>query len=332
MKKVRLDIIILALATILVLFFVLKDDFNDIVKILLNINVLYIIIAVLLYAVSDAFKAIGLYVTVKPFNMSYKFKYAYKLNLVSDFLNGVTPFCAGGGPYQVYYLSKNHNISYAKGTSIVFQNFFMRQIALVIICSIAILINEIHTFIPLDSFLKHLVLLGHLVNIIIAIVLLLINIDRRGKKSLIKSIIKFLLKIKLIKEKTFDKAISYMDNFYETQVYIRKQKHVQLKVFISYFVSLTLMFLVPIMVFNAIDVSVHLPIFSYIIPIIYVYILGGFVPIPGGTTGYEFGFITFFGFFLGGPILKAGMLLWRVVTYYFLVIIGAIVFLIDRKE
>jgi uncharacterized membrane protein YbhN (UPF0104 family) len=56
------------------------------------------------------------------------------------------------------------------------------------------------------------------------------------------------------------------------------------------------------------------------------------VPIPGGVAGYEFGFITFFGFFLKGPILKVGMLLWRFVTFYFLAIIGATIFLIDRKE
>ncbi len=53
-------------------------------------------------------------------------------------------------------------------------------------------------------------------------------------------------------------------------------------------------------------------------------LIGSFVPIPGGSGGLEYGFIVFYGNYIGGPKLTAIMLLWRFVTYYFGMIVGAI--------
>ena len=64
----------------------------------------------------------------------------------------------------------------------------------------------------------------------------------------------------------------------------------------------------------------------------YVMLIGSFVPIPGGTGGLEYGFIAFYGNFITGPVLSALMLIWRVVTYYFGLILGAIMVNIRGKS
>ena len=56
----------------------------------------------------------------------------------------------------------------------------------------------------------------------------------------------------------------------------------------------------------------------------YIMIIGSFVPIPGATGGIEFGFVQFFGNFITGSKLSAMMLVWRFITYYFSLILGAI--------
>ena len=53
-------------------------------------------------------------------------------------------------------------------------------------------------------------------------------------------------------------------------------------------------------------------------------LIGSFVPIPGGSGGLEFGFVSFYGNFIHGSKLMAIMLLWRFVTYYFGMFVGAI--------
>lgn len=64
----------------------------------------------------------------------------------------------------------------------------------------------------------------------------------------------------------------------------------------------------------------------------YVMLMGSFVPIPGGTGGLEFGFVTFFGNFIRGSKLSALMLVWRFITYYFCMILGAIALNIKKVK
>ena len=64
----------------------------------------------------------------------------------------------------------------------------------------------------------------------------------------------------------------------------------------------------------------------------YVMIIGSFVPIPGGTGGIEYGFMYFCGLIISGSVLTAVMLMWRFITYYLAMIIGAIFLMMYRKK
>ena len=72
--------------------------------------------------------------------------------------------------------------------------------------------------------------------------------------------------------------------------------------------------------------------FLSIVTSAYVMLIGSFVPIPGGSGGLEYGFVAFFGNFLVGAKLTAVMLIWRFITYYLGIIIGAIMMNVKEKE
>ena len=61
-------------------------------------------------------------------------------------------------------------------------------------------------------------------------------------------------------------------------------------------------------------------------------LIGSFVPIPGGSGGLEYGFVAFYGTFISGSLLSAVMLVWRFITYYFGMIIGALAFYIKKVK
>ena len=63
----------------------------------------------------------------------------------------------------------------------------------------------------------------------------------------------------------------------------------------------------------------------------YVMIIGSFVPIPGGTGGIEYGFTQFFGMLIPNSQLQATLISWRFITYYFGIIIGALLFDFEKK-
>ena len=64
----------------------------------------------------------------------------------------------------------------------------------------------------------------------------------------------------------------------------------------------------------------------------YIMIIGSFVPIPGATGGLEFGFVQLYGNFIGGSQLSAMMIVWRFITYYFGMIVGAIALNIKKVK
>ena len=95
MKKFRKNIIFLIAICIIVLFFVLKDDFNGITKLLINANKMYILIAILFMLISDMLKGISISSLVRASNFKYKNKnyFFYKKNK--------------NKPIAVYYKNKN---------------------------------------------------------------------------------------------------------------------------------------------------------------------------------------------------------------------------------
>ena len=65
----------------------------------------------------------------------------------------------------------------------------------------------------------------------------------------------------------------------------------------------------------------------------YVYLISAFVPIPGGSGGIEFSFSKFFSpIVISNSVISASLILWRFITYYVPMIIGAIVLNFFRKH
>ena len=54
--------------------------------------------------------------------------------------------------------------------------------------------------------------------------------------------------------------------------------------------------------------------------------MGSFIPIPGASGGIEYGFSQFFQPFITGSQMAVVLLIWRFITYYLGMIVGAICF------
>ena len=97
-------------------------------------------------------------------------------------------------------------------------------------------------------------------------------------------------------------------------------------------IALSFLYIIPMFVLFAMGDFSSLNVFNTIITSAYVMLIGSFVPIPGGTGGLEYGFVKFYGTFIGGSVLTSIMLIWRFITYYFGLIIGAIAFNVKGRK
>ena len=330
MKKNVINFLILILITILVLYFSLKNDYNEIINTIKNMNLILFIIAILIYMMYMLIKSIIMKIVVKYFKNDYTLKQSFRMSLETNFFHAITPFATGGQPYEIYRLNKD-GISVINAASVSIQNFIIYQTALVLLGIFAVIYNYIFKLFPNVSLLKNLVLLGFIINFLVIVVLFSITYFEKINKVVVNFIINLLAKLKIIKnkEEKVKKFEKYLSDFNEGSKILLKDKRKFLILVLLQLLSLSLLYLVPYFIIKGVGLNVS--IVNVIVTSAYVMLIGAFVPIPGGTGGLEYGFISFYGNFITGPSLNAIMLLWRFITYYFGMILGAIILGLRKK-
>lgn len=333
-KKI-FNVIILLVATILVLYFMLKDNFEAIIHEIVNINPIFLILSIVLIFGYWFFKTIILFDISKTFKQDYTFKRAFRIQILTHFFNAITPFASGGQPFQLYSLKKD-GFNYNDGTNIVMQEFIIYQLSLVTLGIIAIIYNAIFVLFPEVKLLEYLVTLGFIINFFVIVILFVLAYFKKVDQFLVKISINLLIKFHIVKkskkEDTLQKWDEHIERFNIGAHKLTENKARFIKLYLISLIALILLYLIPcILLYGMGDFTSITPINS-VIACAYVMLIGSFVPIPGGTGGLEYGFIAFYGNFITGPVLSALMLIWRVITYYFGLILGAILVNIRRKQ
>ena len=325
-QNMKKNTILLVIITIVVLYFVLKDDFNGILYSIENMNLLFASIALLLYITSAILKGLVNYKIINDPKKVSK-REAVRLNFIAQFFNGITPFATGGEPMAVYMLTEQ-GIPVSKATNYMVQSFIFYQVALVLCGFIAVTYNFIFHLFPKVPFLQNLVFLGFLINIFV-VVLLLMSYSKKTTNKLCGFTKKVSKKLKLnINEEDLEKKF---DEYHEGLQEAKSRKGLFVfGVFVN-MLSLICLYLSPYFVLRGLGDSTSMNIMDTIVSSAYVYLIGGFVPIPGASGGIEYGFTQFFGNFVTENMVKAMVLVWRSLTYYFGMIFGAILFNIRER-
>lgn len=325
-KRSKWNILLLVLITCLVLYFSLKDNFNEIMKEFMTLNPFWIFVGFFLILSFYFFKAWGLQHLVLRYKKGYRFRSAFKMILNTQFFNAITPFSTGGQPFQIYMFSKD-GIHVLDGTNIVVQNFIVYQIALVLLGTFAIVANHFGNFLAESSVLKELVTLGFVINFIVIIGLFVISFAKKFNQMVTKKIINLLTRFKLVKnpEKTKKDWEDYLNRFHKGAKILIQDKVFFVKAILANMIALICEYLIPLVIIYSMGDYTSINGLQTIMTSAYVMLIGSFVPIPGGTGGLEYGYVAFFGNFLTGSILKASMLMWRFITYYFGMILGAVI-------
>ena len=334
MKDFKKNSIIILLVTAVVLVLVLKDDFGNIVDALRNAKLSYIFIAVLCFFTAIGFEARAYQEIIQEYKIKYSFKKAYRMLLITKFFNGITPFSSGGQPMQIYMLKKD-GVRLTKGTNIIIQNFIIYQVALVIFGIFAVLYNHFNPIFEKVELLKNLVTVGFIINTLVMLGLIIVSFSNRFNHWLLKKGAWFLHKLHIVKDKDkfLDKWSEKVDDFHEGAEYLKKNKLLCVRTVIYNMFYLGLIYVMPFFVILGLSHG-SLEGVTWVKSIVssaYVLIIGSFVPIPGASGGIEFGYLQFFGNFIKGSLLKASLLVWRSISYYLPMIVGAILFNVHVK-
>ena len=322
-KKHLYNGILIFIVTIIVLFFALKDDFLEKIAYLFSFNIWWLFFAIVLVFLYWLFKSFVIYFCTRKFDDNYSLKKAFNLIMGTQFFNAVTPFSTGGQPFQIYKFKK-HGFSLETGTNIIIQDFIVYQVALILLGTIAIFLNNIFNIFPTDSLLEKLVFIGYLINLSVVILLFIVAFNKKGNRFILNIVIKIGARLKIIKNEAefLSRSNETIENFHNNALFLMKSKGMLVNIIIINFIALVCLYLVPFALIMGLGETIN-P-FVAIITSAYVMLIGSFVPIPGGSGGLEFSFVRFYGFFVVGAKLSSIMIAWRLVTYYLGLFVGAI--------
>ena len=338
-KKKIIKYLILILA-ILILLVVLLTQIGDIKKIVnvfaSGFNAWWLVACFGLILLYCFVYKLPLIILVKRHYKNLKFKDLYFISGSEFFFNAVTPFASGGQPFQAYAL-KQKNVSLADSTSDLLLNFLAYQVALNIVSGVCAIVffNRLHS--EIDNFII-LFIVGFSINFLIMILLLLLGTSKTFGKALIK-LISLICIIKPIKKLVGDKTDSITQYVNDMQTAFKNMKKDMLTWFLCLFIKVVanvIYYCIPFLGFYVINNGIDSKEFFYCFALTSFSLTTTiWVPLPGASGGVELAFLVLFkklitdsGASDPDSVAQSGMLLWRFLTYYFVLIYGLIDYII----
>ena len=166
MKHRLRNSIIILLVTGIMLFLLLKDNFNSIMEVLTKVNPIWIIFAIAIYVIYFIIDTIPFYIYCHNYNNKIKFSFMIYLNTITKFFNGITPLASGGQPFQVYLLHKE-KVKMSDAVSIITQIYILFVLSVVLYAIMGFVYSGITHLIALDGIILAMVLFGIIIYICI---------------------------------------------------------------------------------------------------------------------------------------------------------------------
>ena len=269
------------------------------------------------------------------FGLAYKKDYSFKqsfINAISGtFFNGITPFASGGQFAQVYIFNKQ-GIPPTNSASILLMCFICYQSVLVLYTGI-VLLFKYQYFVEDQPAVFSLAILGFLINFVVILGLFGGAKSKKLQNFLTHNVLRFLSKIHIVKdyESTCVKIEQYLADFREQLNFLQRNKPVLVKSCLCNFMKLTIIYSMLFFAAKALNLNVSWnQFFDFLGLCSFIYLINAFLPIPGASGGSEGVYVLLFSF-LGTVGTSSSLFLWRFMSYYMGLIIGGLVFSMNKE-
>lgn len=331
-KKMNIISIILILAIFvgLTIYMITVDGIDNIIQLLKSVDYRWVfggIGILILWFICDA---LTLHLPLKTMYKKQKFKDSFRVAMIGQLFNNITPFASGGQPMQAYELSKEGK-RVSDSLSAMTMKFIITQTALAIFTTVIILAQ----FDFLKDLMKDymwIVILSFVVNLLAIILVLLAGIKKGIIASICKPFIKLGAKLHIVKdkEKTIENFDESVTNF-STQ--FKNMKHYPktiVGIFVSAIIQSMLYYSITYFVYRAFG-NEGVSYFQIVPAQAILLLIMTFIPTPGSGGGAEGGFLLIFNSIFKQGTINMSILFWRLYTFYLPIILGAF-FLIPSKR
>ena len=300
------------------------EDIGEIVKILGQVNVLWLIPGVICVVIFIWGESIIIYYMMRTLKIRLKKWTCFLFSSVGFFFSCITPSASGGQPAQIYYM-KRDGIKIGHSTVNFLLMLMSLQIVTLIFALISLVGNGMFVFSNMDG-IWPLFVYGIIFYTVMIFVIVCAVFYSALLKKIVKALVTFLAAIKIIKnkEEALKRADESIESYIISAVYIKKNPHLLVKTLGVSTVQVLLQFSVPYLVYRAFgqDVYSYFDIFS-LQTILTICVSA--LPLPGAVGASEGTFMKMFFVIFGSELVLPATLLNRGISFYVYLIISGIV-------
>lgn len=334
-KKVIRMIILGSAITIFIMTMILSfNDFEGIIEVLKTTNVKYLMFSILLLLVYAILYPITLCILTRTKKCKISMLNTYLIGSTEHFFNGITPFATGGQPFQVYAYNRL-GVKPADSTGILMMNF----IIFMIVTNIYALASLFYypQLAQNISNLNAMVIIGFAINFFVLIFLISVATTKRIRIWLEKILI-WLCRFKWLKKFVEPNIPKFNDYCYQAQGAFKELWHHKgafLSCFVIKFITMGVYYAITFFILKALNVDVGPDKLVFIIcSTAFAITMCVFIPTPGSSGGIEFAFKSIFQAAAVGittEVAMGGMLLWRLLSYYLMMVLSFFIYLALEK-
>ncbi len=322
MKKLN---IIIGLSSGLILFLIiwLTDGLDKLIAQLSKLDLFWVGIAVVCMFLKWFFDSGVIHSIARLVHTKQRFFDSFKVTMIGQFFNSITPFASGGQPAQLYIFMRD-GIPAGNAGSILMVKFVIYQSVLTAYSLVIIIFKAAFFQKQVSSFL-YVAMVGFLVNVFVISSALLFAKHRALTHKILSMLFSFLKKIHIVKnddeaEVRFEEQL---ENFHRNAAMLKNNFALLVQTSILTVLQLTSLFIIPYCIYRSFGLH-GMRLTDMIAANAFAFMVSSFIPLPGAAGGAEGGFYLFFSFFFTGQHIMSAIFIWRIVTYYFNIGFGAL--------
>lgn len=327
------NISIMLLTLVLIVYFMFKESsIDELVHSLSSLNYWWIFAACFAMVVNWGMDGYLIFAFTRNSCPSYRFHHGMRTAMVGQYFNSITPFASGGQPMQIYCMSRQGVDAGIAGATMI-QKFIVWQSTLTL-SSFIFLVFRYSFFHAHVSGFMFLALLGFLVQVVVISFLFLFALNPKLTTTILKGIIWVGTKIHLVKHPESLSAFiqSQLALFHKESKAILRQKKLMITTTCATVVQYFSTLIVPFCIYHAFGLS-GASLFDMLAANSFVTMIVCFFPLPGAAGASEGSFVMLFKlFFQDASSLMPAVLLWRLITYYSAIALGAPFARISKKN
>ena len=244
------------------------------------------------------------------------------------YFSAVTPFAAGGQPFQIYHLVKN-SVELGKASMIVAAKFISSFTSAVLLGILAFifLFEEIKGI----RLIGPIILVGVFATLAFYFLFITFLLNRKWIESffslkIVTVPIAFILRkdADVVRDSVKDKVENYMNAF---ETLWKSSKKVFFTIFILSFIMILLTQITGFLSLISVLEDTNLNFFKVIGLQSAMNMIVYFLPTPGASGGIEGSFYIIYSGIVGKSRAAVSLLIWRIATYYSTIVIGGILIL-----